>query len=402
MEKIKDWIIGILISIIIVLIIITGIVYLNQKPEKILKTAISNLNKNAQNIIRTINLNDKQEPYQLDGTLSFNTNMDLNGLEELKNYKLGFQAKIDQSQSLSLVKLNVLNNTSAFLSADVAYQDNHVYLKMPDLLEPTIDLLTIENLDIKTPTFTNQNLINVLNFFENALLKTITKDQLTINKNVDKIYNGKQTKATEIIYTLNNETINSIINNLKQDENTQNDLAQILNCSKEQLQTLISNNPNITDDIKLIITTEGFTKKIIQESLVINDNNISFTDYNKKQVININDAEFTINEFNKNTLKLTYKIDTLEGTIYINNKNENNQNNLSLTITALGTVNNEKVDFTIELTLASTFDNIKVEKINTANAKKWEEVSQSELQQFYLKLIQKIADSPISNILNNY
>ena len=99
--------------------------------------------------------------------------------------------------------LGLEENEAEIIRAGMIFQDNKLCVNVPDVLPYTFDLGEVE-LPIDTQNFGNfkfskEDYKEIVNGIRNAIVATINPKKITVNKNVNKDYNGKNAETTEYV-----------------------------------------------------------------------------------------------------------------------------------------------------------------------------------------------------------
>lgn len=408
---------GVIVGLILLIVIIVGLIgafLINDNPEKIFKKALSNLNEalisqinESENVIPT-NLNEN--PFSINGNVSFKTNMDLNGYEDLKKYNYGFKVGANIKEKIMQLNINIKETNTDFLSADAYFQDEQAYLKLNGLYDKTIALgkapLTI---DIPKIDYTVDDLTYIIDTFTTTFLNTLDSTKFTYNHNVSDDYNGKTAKTKEIVYKLDEEnqkrTINVISEELIKNEEFLSRLAKISGMEKDAIKKSIQEevkNFKYSKDISVVITTQGLLKRVIEYDIFNEENVISFINYNDKQVIIIDDMTFTIEEISNNKIKLNYEMEELKGIIYITSEKQSDQAIAStVTITADGKVEEQAINFEINMNISNNYQDESIKKINVKDAVNINNISSEDAITIFTNLQSKLKNTPFEKIISN-
>ena len=201
--------IGIVVLIVIGIAIAVGYLFIGKTPDKIFEGSIRQM---ADKIIKQIDENVptsmdlSKNDLSLNGKIKFDTSIDLGEMELLKDYAYNIQTDLSLSKQILKLNLGLEENNKEMIEANIVLQDNKAYMDVPDVLPYTYDLGEVE-WPIQTQGLENVKLSKedykaIVNGMKDAIIKTINPKKITVNKNVNKDYNGKNAETTEYVYKL--------------------------------------------------------------------------------------------------------------------------------------------------------------------------------------------------------
>lgn len=395
-----------------------GIYYHLTNPMTILTKTINTAYENVDKMIKNSNqsFNLKENPFTINGNLEFSTDANLNGYEDLQKYNYNFNLGIDYKEELLNIELGINENNKNILNAFLYQIGNKQYLKSEKLLNGLLDITSDTNtlpfeetVDIEGLNYEiNSNDIKmVLKKMKDYFIESLNKNYINREK-TDITIDEKTVKATKISYLLNEEnqkrTYDFIIDKIANDNELLVILAKMTSEEVNSLKTQITdskNDFNYEGDVSLFIYTEGLNQNVIRASLAEDSiDEITYINYNNKKSINIeNDLILTINEISEETMDIDYELkeNNISGKIKINGKEEAT-NKTSGTIFISIDSNSFKGNFTLQLEIDTITP---IEKPDTTNAKKLEELSPEETLDIFSKLENALKGTNFYDLIEN-
>ena len=306
---------------------------------KVIDNAYEKIDTFITNDESDINITDS--PFILKGNASFKTENDWNGLEDLQKYNYQFQLGLDYQKEQMNLEVGIKEQEKVLLIANLFQKKNQLYVACEQLLNNIIkinnaeslnfkDLKELENINFQT---NQEDTKYILKRLKEILIKSLDKKYINREK-TDININGENVKTTKIIYNLNQEnqkrTINYIADEILKDETLLEKIAKFTNNTKEEIKKQLKDKKqiNVTDDIKIILYTEGLNQNLIRATLNENTKDIiSYIDYQNKKTIYIqNDVILTLKNIQKGQIEINYELteEQATGTIKIKENQEQN------------------------------------------------------------------------------
>jgi len=355
----------IIITLILTLLIaIAGIyMYFSNNPKTIFIKAIDKT-------FITLEKNTKPQYEKTKGELTIN--LDANQDKEKVNiFKIDMDYGIDTKNNLFNADMKLTSENNELLGMTIYSESNKTYLYSENILNKFIEL------DINLGNKDETKII--LNSLNKAIRKSIENEKFTGSKTQIDV-NGKMTKTYKSSFTLDQNNIETVLNNIKdtlnQDEKYIDAISKLESKTKEEAKQEITNKINEaknnlanTESITFNIFTKGaaweFVKLEISE-IINNETNIY-------SITNIDDNNYQYAISNKQTNQ------NITGNI----EYKTEKNNLYLKLD----MNTEKKQ-SLTLTLNNKYQKAKkIELIDTNNVVKLSELSDEEKLNIISKII---------------
>jgi len=355
----------IIITLILTLLIaIAGIyMYFSNNPKTIFIKAIDKT-------FITLEKNTKPQYEKTKGELTIN--LDANQDKEKANiFKIDMDYGIDTKNNLFNADMKLTSENNELLGMTIYSESNKTYLYSENILNKFIEL------DINLGNKDETKII--LNSLNKAIRKSIENEKFTGSKTQIDV-NGKMTKTYKSSFTLDQNNIETVLNNIKdtlnQDEKYIDAISKLESKTKEEAKQEITNKINEaknnlanTESITFNIFTKGaaweFVKLEISE-IINNETNIY-------SITNIDDNNYQYAISNKQTNQ------NITGNI----EYKTEKNNLYLKLD----MNTEKKQ-SLTLTLNNKYQKAKkIELIDTNNVVKLSELSDEEKLNIISKII---------------
>lgn len=397
---------------VIIILGVLGVYYHLTNPLNVLTNTINTAYESMDKLIQEEeqNFNILENPTQIIGNLKFNTNANLNGLEELQDYNYDFNLGLDYKQKQIKLGLGINKDSSKIIDGTIYLLNDKQYLESSKIFnglvnlsnsEPTnpFDTLIIENdfnINGKEAKIILKKLKEI--FVESLDSKYLSREKADITIDNDTI------KTTKITYLLNEEnqkrTINFMAEKMKNDKELVENLAKVLNKTQEEiLEDLKQTQENyeFQEEIKLILYAEGLKQNVIRISTMKNSEEIlNFIHYKNKNTLTIeNDVTFTFNTIEENKIDLDFiiKDENINGKIKVETTEEM-AGNLFLSIKS------PEINLDLDMDLAIKI-NEQLEIPSTANAKRFEEFTNEELVEILTNLEQALEGTIFYNLLES-
>ncbi len=402
-----------------VILILTalGVYYYLTNPEKVLKNTIDNSIKWAENVIKSTQkqttYNLENDPAIIKGTLSFKTDYDLNGLEELQNYTYDYETGWNLSEKDFYTTLR-MKDTQEIISLSSYILHSKVYLKLNDIYS---HLIALPSENVELPSITTQDSEFTWNITQEDILYLIENSKKYLIESIDKKYlsrektninmENEEIKTTKITYNLNQEnekrTLEFIKSKIINDNRYVDILARLTNQTIEDIKKQFEDKEIDVTNIKegnLIIYTEGLKQKVIRMDYESeNITSISYTNYKDEKRINFqNDVSLKIKEFTDDVIDIDYQISEVTGNVRIQKlETENEKSIFNNKIHVDFTIDNQttEIDMTIEMTKED------FNKPDEKDAVNINEITGEELIEILTNLEEKLEKTPLWNIFEN-
>jgi len=401
-------IIGVLAIVLIVVAIAVGFLLKGKSPDKIFKTAI---NEFSDKLVKEIDksmvdeFDLKNNDISMTGKLTFDTNEDLNELDALKNYTYGFSVDASLAKKIAKVTVSLNESSKELLSAKVILQNNKGYMDVPGILPYMLDLGnmdTTNELELDGLSFNKEDYKKLIEETKNMILDTLDAEKFSVNKDIHKSYNGKEVDATEYVYLLDEEnqkrTVEEISKKVLENEEYLNLVSKMSMVSVEEIKKNLEEAPNTYEyvaDMQIIITTTGVMNEAIKLEITEDKTSISYTDYNEKEIIKIDDVELEITG-NEDAKTIKFDYEDYKGEITLEQKKETSSKystDMKADITVKGT--------NVKVNLSGTIDyNANVSKENVSNAKTQDEITEDDSVEIYMNLLEKIKGTSLESLIN--
>ncbi len=403
--------IGIVVLIIIVGAIGVGYLFIGKTPDKIFEGAIHQIADKMikqidENIPATMDLS--KNDFSLNGKIKFDTSVDFGEMELLKDYTYNIETELSIPKQILKLNLGLEENAKEILKANIVLQDNNGYLNIPDVLPYTFDLgeveWPVEMESFENIKFSKEDYKEIVNGLREAIIATINPKKITVNKNVNKDYNGKNAETTEYVYKFDKEnqqnTVETFTSHLKENESFKKAIQNILKIEEQDIDDALDSmkeNFEFQEEVELVVTTTGAFHEAIEFDLIGKENKVSYIDYNGKETFAFDNATLEITKDKKETtLKFDYQ--DYSGTIVYNNeKSSDNEYTGDMKIDL--DINGE----TFNATLSGTVNyNANISKENIQDARSSEDLTPDEALQLYTNLSNKLKGTSLEKFFNEY
>lgn len=355
-------------------------------------------------------LNDQIADYntiEMNGNLTINSN-NIKELEELNKYNFDISMGIDLQKEITNLGFGMKKEQEEILNVNFYNIEEKIFLESTKLYDKLIELPT-DNFIHET---TNKNITKN----ENKTLIKKSKDFFiaSLNENyierekVDIKIDNDIVKTTKITYLLDEKnqkrTLEFLIEKMLNDQEYLEILSKIRNCDKNDTITYLKQlkqNFNWQQDYQMNIFTEGLKQNIIKISLTeTKENIITYQNYKNQKTINILDnLTLILNKTKKEDLDIDYtlKEEKINGKIKSSLK-ETNQNQWESTFNI--TIN--YLDYNLDIHLDSTTKTEEtIKSPNTENSIKYEELTQEEMLDIFIKLENILKDTFLYQAIEN-
>lgn len=355
-------------------------------------------------------LNDQIADYntiEMNGNLTINSN-NIKELEELNKYNFDISMGIDLQKEITNLGFGMKKEQEEILNVNFYNIEEKIFLESTKLYDKLIELPT-DNFIHET---TNKNITKN----ENKTLIKKSKDFFiaSLNENyierekVDIKIDNDIVKTTKITYLLDEKnqkrTLEFLIEKMLNDQEYLEILSKMRNCDKNDTITYLKQlkqNFNWQQDYQMNIFTEGLKQNIIKISLTeTKENIITYQNYKNQKTINILDnLTLILNKTKKEDLDIDYtlKEEKINGKIKSSLK-ETNQNQWESTFNI--TIN--YLDYNLDIHLDSTTKTEEtIKSPNTENSIKYEELTQEEMLDIFIKLENILKDTFLYQAIEN-
>lgn len=378
---------------VIIVLGILGAYYYATNPMNVL---IKTINKTHESLNNLINDEESKNQAKISGNISFKTNQNWNGLEELQNYDYDFLLAIDKDKKQLKMGLGMNKDQSTILNFFLYMLNGKQYLESTKVYEKILELPETQTLqtDVYQSKYNSADLKTIIRKCKDYLVESLNKDYIHREK-TDININNETIKTTKITYLLDKEnqkrTLKYLENKILADDELLTILSNIQekdkNTIKDEIQETF-NNYTYTDDYKINLFTESLKQNVIHITVVKDKENvISITNYNNEKSINLED-ELEIHLVNQTDkeLELNYlfKNEKITGKIKI--EKENQKRNIIFRMNQ----NANEIEFNI--TYEIKYDT-SIDIPNITNSKKIDELSGEETLEIFNKLENILKDT---------
>ena len=423
-------VVGVLVVVVILVLLLSRIFV---TPKEVVNNGVSSVFKQARTLLKTSQSNILQ--YDLDkdslgitGDLTIDSNYkdkDID-LSKLKNYKLNYTGVIDKKGNSASAGFALTKSNKDFLKANAYIDGNKAYFELGDLYNKTLNTkLEKEIKDLDLSTKTNIQDIDRLLQKTEVIVKNIIKNDNVTQTIVEKEFNDKKAKYTKVEYAYNPDDFETkLLEAYLQDDEAIKLIASISQKEEKDVREKFESNIKVNKDYRtatketISIYLQGIMKNAVayeiennSESLLIfkdnKDYKLTFTknnkevlkgDYNTKtKTLNLksNDGFSLVATFKNDTITADLNIEEdttkLNVNAVINNKVKSSSQTNETTV---------KVDYSegrnnISATITSRMKiekNKKVSTIKTTPTVNVEDISDTELEDIYTKLLDKMTE----------
>lgn len=393
-------------GVVIALIIIAGVcaeMFLFKDSKEIFEQTITQVFNSIEKSVdkylpEKMDLNKKD--FTLKGDLSFDTSLDLDKYNDLKDYSLNFDINLSMVKEIMTMNLGLKEKDKDFLNAMIIAQNNTIYGKIPELLSKTINLGKFDwdkEIKIEEMDFSKEKTKKLINGTKEMILYTLDKTLIKETKNVNAL--GKN-DITELSYLLdeNNQkrTLEKTIEYLKNNDEYLTLLAEMTSEDKNKIIENLEDNLEYFDaaeEMTIKIYVDGILKQPVGMEIDISSGTIALVD--NKITINTEDAQIEIEEKN-DELIINYNTDNVIATVNVKIK-EMAAEKISLSMVLKAEYESETYQLNINL---ETNQNANVTKENVSNAVDYNSLTTEDIQNMYSKFFAKIKNTPFETMLN--
>lgn len=403
-------ILGILVLLCIAISIGVGFYFKKTTPDKVYEYFIEEVSEAWISFIDDYMPNEfnlQKQDMSMTGNFQFDTSLDLEEYNFLKDYTFGFQ--LDGSFAKEIAKLNIfVQDEKNLLDLQMLYQDQKGYMTIPSILSNYLEMDDLETdvdslLDIPNYSFSKNDYKVLVEELKNIIIETLDKTKFSKNKNVRKTLHGKDVLVTEYHYLLDRDnqlrTQEEIISKILQNEQCLNALHNITHIEMDKLKTSFENAKNsfsYESDIKFVISTEGLKENIVSFELISGEQSVSVVSYNEKNTITINDFVLDFIE-EDNQFIYSFDEDGVEGTITLS-KDIEKDSKFVLDFDGEFSYMGEK----IHLVCSLSFDyDTNVLREDVTSSKKLEDFTNEELLEIYNTFINKYQGTSIETLFKS-
>ena len=274
----KKLLIGIVILLVICASALGGYYYYMNKPKKIVTDIINGIYANYDKLTNeTISFDPTKDNFSVTGDLTIDSNIE--GLEDLKNEKIGFSlgldypnekmefgAKIQEGKTTVMDMLFYLINDKTYMSLKDDYK------KLIDMGEDTefSDVIDLEDLkNINNFKITKDDINYITKTYKDVFIDSIDEDDLDKYKDTKEI-DGIDTEVTKITYKMDNKKIDNlakaIIDKTIEDDKLLGIFSKLTDTDKKELKDeLKDSKKNIESNDDTKITLNFYVKGIFNE-----------------------------------------------------------------------------------------------------------------------------------------
>lgn len=399
---------------VLIVLSILGAYYQMTNPIMVLSKTINTAYKSIDSLlIENNNIQDiNKTPISIQGNLTFKTDLDLNGYENLQDFNYDLNLNLDLQKEFASLGLGIKEEDKQIIEGTLYQIGTEQYLESKTLIDEIIKLpekglefkklFNFQNLNIETIKQKSNDIKYILKATKEAFDKSLDKQYIKREK-TDITINGRQIKTTKISYLLDKEnqerTWKKMSKELQKDQEFIKVFADLSNITEEQVKEKLNQNFNYQHDYSIIIYTEGWNQNVVKVSLLENTfEQISYINYENNQIISFqNDVIFTIKENKNNIFEMDYNIKSanIKGTIKtsIQEKNKKEQDG-----TFYFKIQSSDINLEINLTFNSKM-NQEIQIPNTDHAKDSTKLSPDEIRAINEKLEKVLKDTFLLKII---
>ncbi len=409
------------LPIILIILILLGVggffayKYFFNKPDKVVKGLV---NKAYDKFETPLKKYDSKDSVLINSEFSMNTNIE--GLEDLNGMRFNLITGMDYKNNKFEMGLAYLEDNNKILEALMYVLDKNAYAVLKDIYSDPIKLNTeeIDFEEITTQTTVSpEDMEYIIKRLKDIFLESL--DMNDFKQSSDKItLNGSETKVKKISYTLTSEKLAKISNNMidyiLKDEELLNKLSEMtefdIETLKEELKSSKTDMSDIdtsedSETVKFDIYTKGVTDEFVGMDIEAPDNTtIQVRKNNDNTTINANlngaSIQLTIKSESKEKTTIDIKINVLTEEITgkaIIEEKEIDSKTTESKITFNMNYQEQEVGFTLNMKQQIGAN---IADIDVSNAKAMEELTGEEMTQIEQKIMEKLMNSKLYNLIN--
>ncbi len=400
-------VLGIVAFILVIGAIAVGYYFLGKSSDKILVNAINDFSNEVvkvidENVPDEMNLN---RDISISGNLAFDTTMELEEMNGLKNLEYGFQLDLSIPKEILKLSLALQEDSKEILNANAVYQDQKGYVIIPDVLSNPlkIEVSEVDFSDVPQFSLKKDTYKKLVTDMKDVLVSSIKKENIEENKNIKSTYHDKEVITDELIYHLDSENQKQI--NEKMREALKNNqefiemMANLFNIKEEKIRETLEEDIEYdnTEEVTISVVTTGAFHKVIAIKIEAEDQQLTIVDYNQKESIQLNDQliEF-VKENDKVKMTFDYNGSEFEIAYKVTKENESKINyDIDLKTKA------DEEEYNIKLNGSIDF-NANIGKENVKNAQDINDLEQMDYIKIYNNIIAKIKGTSLETMLNAY
>ncbi len=381
----------------------------------------------------TLKYDLEKDSIGLSGNITFdsdykNSDMDLT---KLKDYIISYEGAIDKKGNQASVGLKFKGNKE-ILNVQSMIKGKDVYFNLGDLYSKTITTKSeTEVKDLEVSSITTADFKLLLDKTEKVFKDNIKEENITKEK-VEKEIDGKKGSYQKVAYKISEKDyMTKLLEAYKSDDSVVDVLARLSNSSEKEVKELLDKSLKSLKDgedstFMLNLYTEGLRAKTKEIELVEGDSSIVI------DVVNGDERKYKVIEDGKETITGTYNLQKQEFTMQMDDEDAKMEFTLSSSsdhkVTGDLTIKSDDMDFKVGFDLDNRIsgkkaytdfnakinyvegseklnftvhaDNsvtvgAKVNEISTGNTIDLEKMSEQDMNNIYMKLMQKL--QPVIN-----
>lgn len=400
------------VVLVVVALFAGGFYYYFNRTDKIVTNVINKaFNKINDSIDEIENFDYNKDTALVNGSLKIDTNID--GLEDLKNEKFDYTFGMDYKNKKLELGAALTEDETKVIDALLYLINDKAYVSLKDDYKKIINIDSQEfDFDeifkIENVNFNKDDLKYISKEIKNILIDSIEMKKLTKSSSTIKL-NGKSTKVTKISYNLNERNtkklVENVIDNILDNDELLKKLSKISDTSVSDIEDALEDAKD--EDIEAVGTlnlyTKGFTNEFAKLELINNDTKFGIINNSDNTVVYAKDddanLEITVNENTKDKLSIDYLYKEsnakVDGTIKITNKEiskSKNEGSIELS------VNYDKYKVNLDLDYKSEIG-AKIADIDESKTVKLSEMTSTDLNDLYTKIMSKLNDSDMADII---
>ena len=337
---------------------------------------------------------------KLDSSIKVDTSIKFDGKTEdvkfLNDYALNYSVFADAKDSSSLIKLDLLEKGASLIDATLYLKDNKAYIQSKKLTDKTYYL---DDFMPSDATINMDDIYYLADTFERAL-KDALKDEKATKSDTTLSINGNSIDVKEHLYTINDSNIKrvktNIINVVLNDQKALEILAKIGGEELSELKKNLEDSKNedeASETIKVSVYTKGLLNTFAGFNLEDEDGTTI------KYVVNGDDESLVISLDKDNRLSIVGNKESADIKL-VTSGQEFITGKVTVKDDVTAIVINMQDSLTITITM-KVEKNASVEAPNTANAIKFEEMTEEDMSAISTKASETFENSELYTILES-
>ncbi len=432
-------VIGIVIGLVVLVVLgVLGFVVFSKvimNDKKIIETEVSSVFKTVKDFYNEaeksqLKIDADKDAIGFEGNLKVDSNYKANGIDltKLKDYEINYNGVLDKKGN-ELSAAFQLSNSKNIIDVALYGEKDKVYIDLKDLYKKVIEVdLDSEIKDIKITDVDSKDIEKLIDKTEKVTKEFIDSKNITKKKEKKKLI-GVEKNYSTIIYRIDtNKYLKKVLESYRYDEDILDILANLTNQKKfeveKQIKELENNLDDYSDNKEVEVKTylDGFISKVKAVEFESEGSSI-LIEYDKDKAIITGTVEgkkafYGDYTYKNKELILDSEIDDTKGNITLKLKSINDIKgsftwktsgiklgvNLESLITKKRNVQNSEIKIDVTYNAGSEnfkaniinkielSKNAKVEKVDTKNTIKTDEMKDSDVNSIMSKLYQKLGN----------